>query len=95
MKKAIAIAPKDNVATLLTNVKSGEVIKIQLGENAFELTAIEDMPFGHKFALTAIRKGDNVVKYGEVIGQACEDIDIGAHVHVHNVESLRGRGDLK
>jgi altronate dehydratase small subunit len=41
-----------------------------------------------------ISKGQDVLKYGEVIGQATQDISEGKHVHVHNVESLRGRGDL-
>lgn len=95
MKKAIAIDPKDNVATLLTDVKAGAAVKIQLGEDAFELSAGEDMPFGHKFALTGIRQGEDVVKYGEVIGRASMDIEAGQLVHVHNVESLRGRGDLE
>ncbi len=95
MKKAIAIDPKDNVATLLTNVKPGEEVEVQLGENSFELPARGDIPFGHKVALNAIRKGDNVIKYGEVIGRASLDVERGALVHVHNLESLRGRGDLK
>ncbi len=38
--------------------------------------------------------GDGVIKYGEIIGRATCDIDVGDHVHVHNVESQRGRGDL-
>ena len=41
-----------------------------------------------------ISKGENLIKYGEAIGQATQDIEEGQHVHVHNVESLRGRGDL-
>ena len=32
-------------------------------------------------------------KYGEVIGAATRDIRVGEHVHVHNVEGKRGRGD--
>jgi altronate dehydratase small subunit len=42
----------------------------------------------------AIGKGDDVVKYGEIIGRATADIAKGEHVHVHNIESLRGRGDI-
>ena len=48
----------------------------------------------NKFAVEPIKKRQNFVKYGEVIGQAAEDIAKGRHVHVHIVESLRGRGDL-
>lgn len=36
-----------------------------------------------------------VIKYGEIIGKASVEIRKGQHVHVHNLESLRGRGDLE
>jgi altronate dehydratase small subunit len=29
-----------------------------------------------------------------MIGRASASIDTGRHVHVHNVEGVRGRGDL-
>jgi len=38
-------------------------------------------------------KGTPLIKYGETIGSATEYIKQGDHVHVHNVEGLRGRGD--
>ena len=34
-----------------------------------------------------------IIKYGEEVGQANTDINQGDHVHVHNVDGLRGRGD--
>ncbi len=43
------------------------------------------VPSGHKIALRAIRKGDPVRKYGQVIGVASADIAPGEHVHLHNV----------
>lgn len=55
----------------------------------------EDVKFGHKFAIKDIKKGEHVIKYSESIGTATKDISIGEHVHVHNVESDRGRGDKK
>jgi altronate dehydratase small subunit len=36
-----------------------------------------------------------VIKYGETIGLATSDISPGEHVHVHNVEGQRGRGDRR
>lgn len=44
-------------------------------------------------AVAEIKKGEYCYKYGEVIGDATEDIHPGDHVHVHNLESTRGRGD--
>ena len=34
-----------------------------------------------------------MIKYGETVGLATEDIGAGQHVHVHNVEGIKGRGD--
>ena len=42
-----------------------------------------------------VKKGDVVYKYGEIIGIATVDIKTGDYVHVHNIESTRGRGDKK
>ena len=49
---------------------------------------------GHKYAAGPIPAGAEVIKYGQVIGIAREDIPAGAHVHTHNMRSaLSGRQD--
>jgi len=58
-----------------------------------ELKLTQDVTPGHKFALLDIKKGEQIIKYGEVIGAATVDIGKGAHVHVHNTTSLHGRSD--
>lgn len=92
---AICIASGDNTATLLHEASAGSRIGISMpeGEEPRSLRVSEDIAFGHKVALSAIAVGDDVRKYGEVIGRATKPIACGAHVHVDNVESLRGRGD--
>jgi altronate dehydratase small subunit len=55
----------------------------------------ESIEYGHKFAVIDISKGSDIIKYGEVMGRATAHIPQGTHAHVHNIESLRGRGDLK
>jgi len=82
--------PTDNVATALRELPAGAFVTVD------ELTITIDsvVPFGHKVALLAIPVGAPVLKYGEAIGLACADIAPGEHVHTHNVESQRGRGDL-
>lgn len=40
---------------------------------------------GHKYAITPIKKGEDVIKYGNPIGHATCDIGVGEHVHTHNV----------
>ncbi|OZI18898.1 hypothetical protein CAL26_14560 [Bordetella genomosp. 9] len=54
----------------------------------------EPVPYGHKIALRALQAGQEVVKYGVVVGRLSEAVAAGRHVHVHNLESQRGRGDL-
>ena len=44
-------------------------------------------------AVAHIKKGELCYKYGEVIGEALEDLVPGDYVHVHNLASTRGRGD--
>ena len=51
------------------------------------LIATDKIPAGHKFALRDIAKGEYVIKYGEIIGRATENIKKGEWVHTHNVKS--------
>jgi altronate dehydratase len=87
---AIVISAQDNVATALEPLEAGQAI--QAGGSVVAIT--EAIPRGHKVALRAIRAGEIVVKYGSAIGHASSDIAAGTHVHIHNVASDRGRGDL-
>ncbi|MCK4788863.1 MAG: UxaA family hydrolase [Desulfobacteraceae bacterium] len=91
---ALRLSDKDNVATSLENIESGVVVLVRLGRDSEEITALERIPFGFKIAVTAISKGAPVIKYGEPIGIASQDIKKGQLVHVHNIEGARGRGDL-
>jgi altronate dehydratase small subunit len=91
---ALMIKSEDNVATALHDLKCDDVATIGLGESQENVRMVEDIPYGHKFAVVDIKKGDSIIKYGEVIGRATESIEQGAHAHVQNIESLRGRGDL-
>lgn len=91
--KAIRMSERDNVATAMSDLSEGERVVVKDGEEV-KVTVSRSIPFGHKFAIRPIAKGEEVVKYGEVIGRAVADIKKGDHVHVHNIESLRGRGDI-
>ncbi|MDE6766626.1 MAG: altronate dehydratase family protein, partial [Eubacterium sp.] len=42
---------------------------------------------GHKYAAYNIRKGENIIKYGYPIGVAKEDIEVGEHIHSHNLKT--------
>ena len=47
----------------------------------------EQIPAGHKYALRSINKDEYVIKYGEIIGRATQEIAQGEWVHTHNVKS--------
>ena len=91
MTRALIMNAKDNVATALEELEGGVPAKVILpSQEIFEEVAPEkSIPSGHKFAVKEIKKGDHVVKYGQVIGTATRDIGLGNHVHVHNVMSNR------
>ena len=91
--KAILIDTKDNVATAFQDLSKGETVTVSLGGREVTTALAQDILFGHKFALTAIGLHEPVVKYGETIGLATDSIQAGQHVHVHNMESQKGRGD--
>jgi altronate dehydratase len=78
----IIINPADNVAVALADIGKGEKVLIP---DEIEMEAVNDIPFSHKVALQDIAAGERIVKYGEIIGQAREDIAKGDWVHTHNL----------
>ncbi|MCF0109610.1 MAG: UxaA family hydrolase [Erysipelotrichaceae bacterium] len=95
-KMALHVNDKDNVATIFANgITDGTEVEIRDKKNEVSTAVvIGDVPYGHKIAVRDIRKGELIIKYGEEIGIATADIRRGEYVHVHNLDSLRGRGDL-
>ena len=96
-RKALIIGPEDNVANLIGPGSRGDVVRCTV-EGRTEVETIElldDLPSNHKLARRDIRAGEPIVKYGLSIGTASRAIERGRHVHAHNVDSNRGRGDLE
>lgn len=90
---ALVMDDRDHVATAIRDMKAGETVQYGDGQGRQRVALLDDIPFGHKVAITAIEAGVHVRKYGEVIGMASTAIAAGSHVHVHNIEGIRGRGD--
>ena len=78
------VAPEDNVALAMTDLASGEEIRI--GGLCFPLA--EPIPYRHKFAVLPMEPGTPVLKKGQQIGVATAEIRPGEHVHVHNMKGL-------
>jgi len=89
--KCLILHQEDNTVTALQNLRQGEVLSV-VGPERETVTLHQDIPYAHKFARTFIAQGDDVLKYGEVIGIATADIQAGEHVHVHNVVGKRAQG---
>ncbi len=89
--RAIAHKRGDAVAVAVGDLAPGETIQIRFLDDAppVAVTVHDPIPLGHKVALTAIASGGDVIEYGERIGRATQSIVAGAHVHVHNVKSVR------
>ena len=86
MQDFIRINHDDNVAVALRPIAKGE----QLCVGQYQVTTLEEIPQGHKFALKPIGAGEEVIKYGFRIGFAKEDIPAGGWVHVHNIRTALG-----
>lgn len=95
-KLALKVDDLDNVATLFANdITDGAMVEVRDKKgNTEEIVVHGDVPYGHKIALCDIDEGEKIMKYGECIGAASHPIHKGDYVHVHNLDALRGRGDL-
>ena len=80
------INDKDNVMTALADVATGEEVKLGSKGKEIIYKCNQDIPFGHKIAIEDIKKGDKIIKYGEPIGSATQNIKKGDWVHTHNVK---------
>lgn len=69
----------DNVAVAVSAVAESTPVGFS------SLTAVEHIPAGHKIAVRDIDEGEDILKYGQVIGYASVAIPAGAHVHTQNM----------
>jgi len=93
-RKAIILNSKDNVATALTDLALGEIVEMEIAGNTCSVKLVDAIPFGHKFSLINIKADSTIIKYGEIVGKSTIDIQSGQNAHIHNVASIRARGDL-
>jgi altronate hydrolase len=75
----IRLHNSDNVVVARVDIPAGTAIPEE------QITCRDPISFGHKIAVSAIKSGEAVKKYGQIIGFASKDIQPGEHVHIHNV----------
>lgn len=83
---AILIHESDNVVTVIKDLAPGEVAVYYAGDEVNNI-ATSGVPAYHKIARRDITKGENLIKYGQVMAVATCDIKMGEHVHTQNVKS--------
>jgi altronate dehydratase len=87
----LILADADNVGVVVSHAAAGSVLRASTGAS---VEAVDEVPRAHKIALADIPRAAVVRKYGEAIGVTTRFVRRGEHVHVHNTESQRLRGDL-
>lgn len=80
-RSVLVLHPKDNVGVATAALDAG--LPIEIGERT--LSSREPVAAGHKIAVHPIAGGEQVIKYGEVIGRAVKNIGEGEWVHSHNL----------
>jgi (2R)-sulfolactate sulfo-lyase subunit alpha len=83
---------RDNVGVVVVeNLVAGtDMLCVVTEDNSdFRLTANDDIPIGHKVALSDLADGDTVIKYGVDVGRIVAPVKKGGHVHVHNLKTKR------
>lgn len=81
----------DDVGVAVVDLKKGTAVgAVTLeGKPAGKVKLVDKVPLGHKVAMRDIALDKPVIKYGRPVGKAFKPIAKGAHVHVHNVKTLR------
>lgn len=94
MLDVLQINPADNVCVANRPLPAGT--RVTCGETSFVLE--QAVPLGAKLALTNLKSGDQVIKFGVPIGTLTSDAPPGSYIHTHNLRSdylkTYARGDL-
>jgi (2R)-sulfolactate sulfo-lyase subunit alpha len=83
--------PGDSVGVAAEDLERGTELtgRYRDTDETVSITALDDVPYGHKVAITRLSSGDEVIEYGVAIGRATVDVEAGSHVHVHNLKGQR------
>jgi arabinonate dehydratase len=77
--ETIRLHGDDNVVIALADLDAGSTV------DGVPVPLPQKVSRGHKIAIRALAEGENVLRYGQIIGQAKSAIAPGEHVHVHNL----------
>lgn len=80
---AVLLHREDNICVAARQLEDGS----QIVADDRKITVNGPVQLGHKIAVVRIPRGQRVVKYGQAIGVATEDIGPGDWVHTHNLSN--------
>ena len=87
MENAVIVQPIDSVVAAIEPIAKGGLVRYPGCKEPIVVN--QDIQIYHKVAITALKTGEDVIRYGEKIGVATADIAVGDHVHTHNLASVR------
>lgn len=85
---ALLMNDADNVVTCIREIQAGEEVVYNRAGELCTLKAKEAIPYCHKIALVSLEEGQDVIKYGELIGKTSEKIEEGFWVNDRNIFSV-------
>ena len=80
---AILLHPQDNVLVCRAPIRAGDALHI----DGAAVVMPDPIEVGHKIARRRLLTGEKIIKYGAPIGSATAPVEIGGHVHLHNMKS--------
>lgn len=83
MQQFLQIHPADNTAVALTLLPAGTILSV----NGSQITLLQEIPRGHKFALKDFSANEHVIKYGAPIGYTTRPVSRGSWLHTHNLRT--------
>lgn len=78
-KTTIKLNPKDDVIVAIEDISQNTFLPEE------NITTQSFIPAGHKIALFPKKIDEPLLRYGQIIGFATNDIAVGEHVHTHNL----------
>lgn len=89
--KILRHQPQDTVGIVIEKVVEGQNVAVKdiTGQPAENIDVKEAIPIFHKIALQSMEKHEPVIEYGQIIGEAVQDIECGAYVHIHNIKTRK------
>ncbi len=93
---ALILNDNDNVAVITNSngIKAGMPVYAKGSTTEKTVNAVSDIPFTHKIALSHIKKGESIIKYGYAVGAALTDISAGQLVDHYNMAGKRSLTDI-